>query len=108
MESSWRSRGSEAKDGRFDGVRCGAVEVRPNYPSLDGIFLLAHRGILVIWSSTPLALGLHFARCGLCASCPREERREVRDLPDLRKSERMFVWFLHLVDSSFASIHPCV
>jgi hypothetical protein len=23
------------------------VEVRPNYPSLDVIFLLAHRGILV-------------------------------------------------------------
>jgi hypothetical protein len=41
--SSQMSCGSEAKDGRFDGVRCGAVEVRPNYPSLDVIFLLAHR-----------------------------------------------------------------
>jgi hypothetical protein len=30
VASSWRSRGSEAKDGWFDGVRCGAVEVRPN------------------------------------------------------------------------------
>jgi hypothetical protein len=25
VASSWRSSGSEAKDGRFDGVRCGAV-----------------------------------------------------------------------------------
>jgi hypothetical protein len=45
--SSQRSRGCEVKDGRFDGVRCDTVEVRPNYPSLDVIFLLAHRGILV-------------------------------------------------------------
>jgi hypothetical protein len=41
-----RSRGCEAKDGRLDGVGCGAVEVRPNYPSLDIIFPLAHKGIL--------------------------------------------------------------
>jgi hypothetical protein len=47
VASSWRSKGCEAKDGRFDGVGCGAVEVRPNYPALDVIFLLAHRGILV-------------------------------------------------------------
>jgi hypothetical protein len=47
VASSWRSRESEAKDGQFDGVGCGTVEVRPNYPSLDVIFLLAHRGILV-------------------------------------------------------------
>jgi hypothetical protein len=39
-----------------------------------------------------------FARCG-CASCHREERREVRDLPNLPKSGRMFEWFPHLVDS---------
>jgi hypothetical protein len=45
--SSWRSHGSEAKDSRFDGVGCGTVEVRPNYHSLDVIFLLAHTGILV-------------------------------------------------------------
>jgi hypothetical protein len=45
--SSWRSRGSEAKDSRFDGVECSTVEVRSNYSSLDVIFLLAHRGILV-------------------------------------------------------------
>jgi hypothetical protein len=38
---------SEAKDGRFDGVVCGAVEVKPKYPSLVVIFLLAHRSILV-------------------------------------------------------------
>jgi hypothetical protein len=36
-----------AKDGRFDGIRCGTVEVGPNYTSLDVIFLLAHMGILV-------------------------------------------------------------
>jgi hypothetical protein len=47
MALSQRSRGSEAKDGRFDGVGCSSVEVEPNYPSLDVIFLLAHRGILV-------------------------------------------------------------
>jgi hypothetical protein len=44
---SWRSRGSEAKDSRFDGVGCDVVEVRPNYHSLDVIFLLTHRDILV-------------------------------------------------------------
>jgi hypothetical protein len=47
VASSWRSRGCEAKDGRFDGVECGAVEVEPNYPSFYVIFLLAYRGILV-------------------------------------------------------------
>jgi hypothetical protein len=51
VASSWRSRGSQAKDGRFDGVGCGAVEVGPNYPSLDVIFVLAHEGILVFWYS---------------------------------------------------------
>jgi hypothetical protein len=39
--------GCEAKDGRIDGVGCDAVVVRPNYPSLDVIFLLVHKGILV-------------------------------------------------------------
>jgi hypothetical protein len=29
----------------------------------------------------------------------REERREVRDLPDYPKSGRMFGWFPHLVES---------
>jgi hypothetical protein len=38
---------NEAKDGRFDGVRCGTVEVRSNYSSLVVIFLLAHKGIQV-------------------------------------------------------------
>jgi hypothetical protein len=50
MASSRRSYGSEAKDGRFDGVGCGIVEVRSNYPSLDVIFL-DYMGILVFWSS---------------------------------------------------------
>jgi hypothetical protein len=27
VASSWRLRGSEAEDGRFDGIECGAVEV---------------------------------------------------------------------------------
>jgi hypothetical protein len=51
VTSSQRSRESEAKDGRFDDVGCDAVEVRPNYPSLVVIFLLAHMGILVFWIS---------------------------------------------------------
>jgi hypothetical protein len=45
--SSWMSRGSEAKDGQFDGIWCSAIEVELNYHSLDVIFLLAHRSILV-------------------------------------------------------------
>jgi hypothetical protein len=50
--ASWqRSHGSEAKDGWLDGVGCGTVDVGPNYPSLDAIFILAHRGILVFWFS---------------------------------------------------------
>jgi hypothetical protein len=47
VASSWRSHGCEAKDGWFDGVGSSAVEVRSNYPSLDVIFLLADRGVLV-------------------------------------------------------------
>jgi hypothetical protein len=47
VASSQRSCGSEAKDGWIDGVGCSAVEVSPNYHSLDIIFLFAHRGILV-------------------------------------------------------------
>jgi hypothetical protein len=47
VASSRRSSGTEAKDGRFDDVGCGAMEIRPSYPSLGVIFLLAHRGILV-------------------------------------------------------------
>jgi hypothetical protein len=50
MASSRRSRGSEAKDGRFDGVGCSAMKVGLNYHSSDIIFLLAHRGILVFCS----------------------------------------------------------
>jgi hypothetical protein len=33
VASSRWSRGSEAKDGLFDGIGCGTVEVRRNYPS---------------------------------------------------------------------------
>jgi hypothetical protein len=51
VASSQRSHGSEVKDGRFDGVGCGAMKVEPNYPSLNVIFRLAHMGILVFWSS---------------------------------------------------------
>jgi hypothetical protein len=49
MTSSQRSRGTEAKDGRLDGIGCEAVEVGSNYPSLVVIFLLTHKGILVFW-----------------------------------------------------------
>jgi hypothetical protein len=51
MPSSQRSHESEAKDGRFDGVGCGVVEVRANYPPLDVIFIFTHMGILVFCSS---------------------------------------------------------
>jgi hypothetical protein len=51
MSSSRRKHGSEGKDGRFDGIRCGAVEVRSNYHLLDVIFLLVHMVILDFWSS---------------------------------------------------------
>jgi hypothetical protein len=51
VASSQRLCGSEVKDDRFDSVRCGAVEVGPNYPPINVIFLLAHMGILVFWSS---------------------------------------------------------
>jgi hypothetical protein len=47
MTSSRRSRGSEAEDGRFDGVRCDVVEVGPKYPPLAVISFSAHRDILV-------------------------------------------------------------
>jgi hypothetical protein len=47
VASSRRLHGSEAKDGRFGGIECSTMEVRPNYPSLHVIFLLAYRGILV-------------------------------------------------------------
>jgi hypothetical protein len=49
VASSQRSLGSEAKDSQFDDVGCDAVEVRPNYHSLDVIFLLDHRDILVFY-----------------------------------------------------------
>jgi hypothetical protein len=45
--SSRRSSGCEAKDGRFDGIGCNAVEGGPTYSSLDVIFFFSHRGILV-------------------------------------------------------------
>jgi hypothetical protein len=49
VASSWRSRGSEAENGRFDGVGCGVVEIKSKYPSLTVISFLACRGILVFW-----------------------------------------------------------
>jgi hypothetical protein len=47
VASSRRSRGNNVKGGQFDGVGCDVGKVGLNYPSLDVIFLLAHRGILV-------------------------------------------------------------
>jgi hypothetical protein len=47
MASLQRPCGSEAKDNRFNGIGCGAVEVGSNYSLLDVISFLAHRGILV-------------------------------------------------------------
>jgi hypothetical protein len=104
VASSRRSHGRQAKYGRFDGVGCGTVEVGPNYHSIVVVFISAHRGILVFYFShinknhravvgvselDPLSEPLYlcfsfFAWCG-CASCLREERREVRDLPKFSK-----------------------
>jgi hypothetical protein len=39
-----RSRESEAKDGRFDGIRCDAVEVGPYYTSFIVIFSFRPQG----------------------------------------------------------------
>jgi hypothetical protein len=90
--SSQRSCGSEEKYGRFNGVGCGAVEVGPNYPSLDVSFLLAHMGIVVFSFPTnrtprvggessvqpslshPLAI-VAFERCGCASWCKRGEER---------------------------------
>jgi hypothetical protein len=47
VASSRRSSGSEAEDGRFNGVGCGAMKVGPKYPPLAVISFSAHRGILV-------------------------------------------------------------
>jgi hypothetical protein len=47
VASSRRSRGSDAKDDRFDGVGCDVAQVRPNYPYFAVVFFLARRGILV-------------------------------------------------------------
>jgi hypothetical protein len=47
VASSQRSRRGEAKYDRFDGIGCGAVEVRPKYHLFDVIFLVAQWGILV-------------------------------------------------------------
>jgi hypothetical protein len=49
MASLETSCGSEAEVGRFDGIRCDTVEVRPKYPFLGVISISAHRGILVFW-----------------------------------------------------------
>jgi hypothetical protein len=88
MASSRRLRGSEAKDGRFDGIRCCAMEVGPNYRLVVGGISLP-----LPWPYAFILLGVVYA------SCPREERREVRDLLGLSKSGMMFGWFTHLVDS---------
>jgi hypothetical protein len=45
----------------------------------------------------PSLLDFILLTCG-CASCLREERREVIDLPNLPKSERMFEWVSHIVN----------
>jgi hypothetical protein len=56
------------------------------------LFFTINRTKGLLWedpSPTLFDLGLYFARCG-CASCLREDRREVRDLSNLLKSGRMF------------------
>jgi hypothetical protein len=58
VASSWRSYGREAKYGWFDGLRCDTTKVGPNYPSVDVVFILAHRGILVFFSHINGTVGL--------------------------------------------------
>jgi hypothetical protein len=115
VASSWRSRGCEAKDGRFDGVGCGAVEVGPNYPSLDVIFFLAHRGIVVF--SFPLnriqdlvgrqafshpsptsSYSLFLRGVGVLHGV-REEMRETEKSVQSFKEWEDVVTFQHLIDS---------
>jgi hypothetical protein len=47
IASSRRLHGREAKDDRFDGVGCDAVEIEPNYPLVVVVFISAHMSILV-------------------------------------------------------------
>jgi hypothetical protein len=47
VASSQKSRGREVKDGRFDSNGCGTAKVRPNYPSMVVVFILAHKGIQI-------------------------------------------------------------
>jgi hypothetical protein len=49
--SSRRLHRSEAKDGRFDCIGCGASQIGQNYPYFVIVFFLAYRGILVFWFS---------------------------------------------------------
>jgi hypothetical protein len=115
MVSSWRSRENEAKDDWFDGVGCGAVKVRPNYPSLDIIFLLAYRGILVFYFtinrtprvggdtsiqpslSHPLAM-VTFSEIWVCFIVYVRKGEKVRYPSNPPKSGRMLWWFSHLVN----------
>jgi hypothetical protein len=59
-----------------------------------------NKTIGLLWEvspSHPLGLRSLFLLGVVCASCLREDRREVRDLSNLPKSGMMFGWFLHLV-----------
>jgi hypothetical protein len=58
MASLRRLHRSDAKDGRFDGVRCDAAQVGPNYPYFVIVFFLAHKGILVFWFTINRIIGL--------------------------------------------------
>jgi hypothetical protein len=47
VASSWRPRGSEAEDGRSNGIGCGVVQVGRKYPLLVVISFSACWGISV-------------------------------------------------------------
>jgi hypothetical protein len=49
VASSWRPRGSEAEDGRSDGIGCRVVQVGQKYHLLAVISFSACWGISVFW-----------------------------------------------------------
>jgi hypothetical protein len=109
VASSRISCGDEPEDRRVDVMGCIGLF----YPNFAVFIVLGYKAVWPLvflyigpqglverikYSAIPLPRpslrSLFLLRCGY-ASCFREERREVRDLPNLAKSGRMFLWFPH-------------
>jgi hypothetical protein len=58
MALSRRSHENKTKGGQLDDVRCDVTKVRPNYPSLVIIFLVAHKGISLLVLAINRTIGL--------------------------------------------------